>query len=75
MNTVPAATPVTTPDEFIVAMLVALLYHEPPVPVELRVVVLPVHTVAVPEIVPANGNGLTVTIFVATPVPHAAVTV
>jgi hypothetical protein len=46
----------------------------PPVTVLLNVVDAPVHTVVVPVIVPAKGNGLTVTAAVATAEPQLLVT-
>ena len=47
----------------------------PPVATSLNVVVDPAQTVVVPVIVPAIGNGLTVTVVVATAVPQLLVTV
>ena len=49
----PAPTPVTTPDAFKVAIAALLLLHVPPVVPSVRVVELPWHTEAAPEIVPA----------------------
>ena len=61
---VPAATPVVIPvEEPIVAMLVLLLAHVPPLVVFARVVVVVAHTVGVPVI--AGKVGLTVTLVVA----------
>ena len=60
---VPAFTPLTTPlEEPTVATDISLLLQVPPPP-SLNVVVAPAQTVVVPEI--AEGNGLTVTGFVA----------
>ncbi len=75
MVAVPAATPVTTPVLPTVAMPVALLLHVPPVVALLSVVVLPTVTVAVPVMVPADGNGLTVITLVVVAVPQLLVTV
>lgn len=53
--------PVTTPDEVpMVAMVVILLLHVPPLAASLRVVVLPWHTLVIPVI--AGGGGVTVTV-------------
>ena len=60
MLTVPAATPVTTPVLFTVAVAVLALLHEPPVVVHARVVVVPGHTLAVPVMV--AGVWFTVTV-------------
>ena len=61
IKAVPAETPVTTPvAEPIVAMPVPVDVHVPP-PASDKVVVAPIHKVAVPEI--DAGNGLTVTIL------------
>ncbi len=59
MLAMPGATPVTTPDEFTVAVAVALLLHVPPTVTLLRVVVAAGQTLAVPAI--AAGAALTVT--------------
>jgi hypothetical protein len=71
----PADTALTTPDEFMVAMLVVELVHMPPGAVSLNVEVMPTHRAVVPVMVPATGNGLTVTAVVATAVPHPLITV
>ena len=47
---VPATAPLTMPDVPIVATVVLLLLHTPPVVASLNVVVEPAHTVAVPVI-------------------------
>ena len=57
------------------ATAVAVLLHAPPIVASLKPVVEPAHTVAVPVIVPADGNGLTVTVAVAAAVPQPLVTV
>lgn len=61
----PKDIPVTTPVLLTVAMDVAPLLHTPPEVVLLSGVVPPAHTIAVPVIAPATGNGLIVTITVA----------
>ena len=63
MLVVPEAMPVTTPPVLIVAIEVAELLHVPvpTLPASARVVVDPGHTVYVPLMVPAAGDGLTVT--------------
>jgi hypothetical protein len=71
MVTVPAVTPVTTP-EVLIDAFVLLLLHVPPVVVLVSVVVLPSQTVSVPVIVP--GSALMVTVAaVIQPVPKAYV--
>ena len=75
MVDVPDATPLTSPLLFTVAAAVLVLLHMPPVVPSLNDVVEPTHTVAVPLIVPATGNGLTVTTCVAATVPQVLVTV
>ena len=61
----PAATPLTVPALFIVATEILLLLHTPPETELLRDVVEPAHNDAVPDTVPAEGDGLTVTSLVA----------
>ena len=65
--------PVTVPVLPTVATAVLLLAHVPPITVLLSAVVLPVHTVAVPLSVPADGAALTVTTLVAALVPQPLV--
>lgn len=67
--------PVTIPVTPIVAMPVATLLHTPPGAASESVVARPRHTLAVPVMKPALGNGLTVTTWVETAVPQAFVTV
>ena len=56
MVTVPAVTPVTTPEpDPTVAMVISLLLHTPPEVASLNVVVRPGHTLVVPVI---DGNAL-----------------
>ena len=65
---VPAVVPVTMPELVpTVAIPVAPEVHVPPVVASLKVVVDPAHIVNVPVI--DDGNGLTVTIFVAEQAP------
>ena len=61
MVAVPGAAPNTWPEPSTVAMEVMLLLQLPPVVPSVKEVDEPAHTVAVPLIVPAEGNGLTVT--------------
>ena len=75
MVAVPAVTPVTVPVLPTVATAVAVLLHAPPVAASVKPVVEPAHTVAVPVMLPADGNGLTVTTLVAAVVPQPLVTV
>jgi hypothetical protein len=74
MVAVPAVTPVTSPVASIVATVTLLLLHEPPVPELVSRVVIVSQTVSVPEIVPADGNGLTVIVYVDDAVPQPLVT-
>jgi len=75
----PAATPVTTPVvAFTVAAAVLLLLQlPPPVPLLVKVVVLPAHNAEAPLTVPAPGRAFTVTVVAmeACPQPAADVTV
>lgn len=75
MVAVPVDTPVTMPVLLTVAIPAALLLHTPPVVASVKGVVAPVHTVAVPVMVPALGKGFTVTTAVALPLPQLLVTV
>jgi hypothetical protein len=50
-----------------VAIAVLLLLHVPPLAASVRVVVAPTHTDNVPLMLPALGNGLTVTTVVIGP--------
>jgi hypothetical protein len=72
---VPDATPVTTPVASIVATAVVVLPHTPPDAASLSGVVVSSQTDVVPVIVPATGNGSTVTTVVAAAVPQLFVTV
>jgi hypothetical protein len=74
MRAVPALAPVTTPPTT-VATPVAELLHAPPATVEVSVVAAPVHTVGVPDNVPATGIGLTVIIAKLAAEPQVFVTV
>ena len=59
---IPDTVPLPVPDRTTVAALVLLLVHEPPVIASLKIIVLPVHTLAGP--VMAGGVGSTVTVVV-----------
>ena len=60
----PAATPVTTPVELIVAVAVLAVDHTPPVVVEASAVVAPAHTDVVPVMAATTGKLLIVTVVV-----------
>jgi hypothetical protein len=59
--TVPVVTPVTIPEASTVAIALFEEVHAPPASVLVRDVVEVAHTTIVPEMVPADGNGFTVT--------------
>jgi hypothetical protein len=59
----PAVIPVTTPPETVA--LVLLLLHVPPVTTSVNMMAEPTHTPEAPVILPAFGNGLTVTVLTA----------
>jgi len=68
---VPNATPVNEPLALpIVTIDVLVLVHTPPEAPSVNVVVPPVTTEVLPDIVPALGNGLTVTTAVAAELPQ-----
>ena len=71
----PAETPVTIPPLLMVATPVDTELQVPPVTASFNVVAEPAQTVVVPVMVPATGNGLTVTVVVATAVPQLLVIV
>ena len=71
----PAPTPVTTPEELIVATPVVILLHVPPGVASLSGVVRPLQTDNVPVIALTTGATSTETMAVATAVPQAFVTV
>ena len=75
MIVVPAATPVTTPVASTLPTVGAELLHTPPDAALVSAVVEPAQTVPVPVIVPATGDGFTVTTAVAATVPQLFVTV
>jgi len=76
MVDVPEATPPTSPLITVAAAIFVLLHTPPDEPVPSpRNVVEPAQIVAVPVIVPAAGNGLTVTTWVAAAVPQLLDTV
>ncbi len=72
---VPAAMPVTTPVALMVATPVETELHTPPATASLKAVVIVGQTTSVPVILPALGDGLTVTTAVAATVPQLLVTV
>ena len=72
--TEPVATAVTSPAAVTVAVPVALLLHVPPLTPSDREVVVPVHIVTAPVIVPAFGSALMVSMLDALVVPHPLVT-
>jgi hypothetical protein len=74
MVTVPAATPVTTPAVFTVAVAASVLLHTPDGVVLANAVVAPLHELRVPVIGATAVGALTVMIRVAIPVPHVLVT-
>ena len=59
MITVPVATPVTPPVADTEALAALPLLHVPPVPVVVKVAVVPLHSGDVPLIVPALGDKIT----------------
>ena len=75
MVVVPEVRPLTTPEVLTVATVVLVLLHIPPVVTSVNVVDNPAITVAVPLIVPAAGDELTVTTRMAAAVPQVFVTV
>lgn len=70
---VPAVTPVTTPNTTVAEML--LLLHVPPAAPSVKRTDEPTHTLDAPVMTPAFGNGFTRMDFVATAVPHVEITV
>jgi hypothetical protein len=73
--TVPAAIPLTSPELFTVATSEFDEDHVPPAVVLLNVIVAPAFTEAAPVMVPAEGNGLTLTILKDDALPHSLLTV
>ncbi len=72
----PAAAPVTTPAELTDAAAGLLLVQEPPLlPLELKLILDPIHTDEPPLIVPALRTGFTVMGAEAVTVPHTVVAV
>ena len=67
--------PVTTPEASTVPLPGFALLQTPPPAASVSAVVAPTQTVSVPVMVPALGNGLTVTTCVAAAAPHVLVTV
>ena len=70
----PDVTAVITPATLVVATEVVTLLHVPPPAASVSVDVAPGHSVVVPVMVPAFGNGLTVKVGVVTAVPQLLVT-
>jgi hypothetical protein len=62
MVAVPALTPLTTPPDDMVALAVLLLLHEPPDTASLKVIVAASQTADEPDMVPAEGAALIVTL-------------
>ena len=62
------------PAELTVAIALLVLLQVPPVAVSESVMLVPVHTLDAPEIVPASGSGLTVIVLIAVAVPQPFVT-
>jgi len=75
MVATPVAMPVTMPELPIAATPLLLLLQDPPEVVLLKAVAAPTQTAAEPVIVPAAGNGFTVTVVVANAVPQLLVAV
>ena len=74
MVSLPAFAPVTMPELFTEA-LVFMLFHAPLLPVCTRAMVAPAHTLSIPVMVPATGEGLTVIILVLKSEPQILVKV
>lgn len=72
MESVPVVMPVTRPVVDTVALLLDAA-HVPPATASERPRVVPRQTLSPPVMVPAEGNGFTVTTWVAATVPHALV--
>lgn len=70
----PALNAVTTPVELIVAMLPALMLHTPPLTASARFIVVPVHAVDAPVMLPAFGPAFIVTTLVAAAAPQLLLT-
>jgi hypothetical protein len=75
MMVVPAAIAVTPPALLMLAIDALLLLHTPPVVVAVKVLVVDLHILVGPDIVPALGAGLTVILAVVVAVPQPLVTV
>ena len=67
--------PVTVPAALTVAMAVLLLLHVPPATPSVRVMVAPVHTELGPDMEPAVGAAVMVTVVVVVVLPQLLVTV
>ena len=70
MEVEPVETPYTLPDPSIDAILASAVLQLPPDTVDASNVVDPLQTVAEPDMVPADGSGLMVTIVVASSNAH-----
>ena len=75
MVVVPEMRPFTEPEALTVATAVLVLLQTPPVAASVNADDEPAHTVVVPLMKPAAGNGLTVTTWAAATVPQLFVTV
>ena len=75
MVALPVVLPLTTPAALTLAIAALLLLHVPPLTASLKVVVVPVQTDVTPVMVPADGNGLIMTVVVADTLPQLPVTV
>ena len=64
MVALPATNPLITPDEFTVAIAELDDVQAPPGTVEVNVVLEPAQMACIPEIVPAEGAAVTVTVAV-----------
>ena len=76
MTEVPAATPATAPVEALIVATAGVAEDQLPPVTEEESVEVPLEQIAVvPEIVPADGAAVTVTVLVAVALPHGAVPV
>ena len=76
MTEVPAVTPVTNPDVELTVATAGVAEDQLPPVTEEESVEVPLEQIAVvPEIVPADGAAVTVTVLVAVALPHGAVPV
>jgi hypothetical protein len=75
INVLPAAIPKTTPPASTVALPVETELQIPPGAASVRVVEEPAQALDAPVMLPETGNGLTVTVAMATAMPQVLVTV